>query len=137
MEFIKPWNVEGALVRPKVIWNWLLVNVVLVSFLDCFDLLIHKEFIHEHVIVNSSNLVKFSVLHELKSMNLNGWKKTYKNTASTNNRVEYTIFCWRSSPLLGYISLVQLHSVILCISFNSDQIVVRCIQFSWNLFQWV
>ena len=56
------------------------------------------------------------------------WTTAYKNTAWKNNWVKYTWFWWRSSPLLGYISLVQLHSLGLCISLNCEKVlfIVSC-----------
>ena len=119
----------------------LLVIDVLVSFPDIktlfFGFLIHQESIHEHVIVNSIYLVKFRVCHKLKRKFLNEWTKKSRNTTNTHNRAQYTIFWWRISPLVGYISLVQLHNVGLCISLKCAQFFFTSFKCYCNLFQWV
>ena len=54
------------------IWNWLLVNDMLISVSEltwkCFGLLLIQGFIHLLMIDNSLKLMRLSVFHELKNM---------------------------------------------------------------------
>ena len=70
-------------------------------------------------------------------MNNKCWSRTKTSTKNHHNWSINTVFWWRSSPLLGYISLVQIPWLGPMYKLKCEKKLFTFTYSSWNMLQWV